>query len=118
MYRFHKICFLRCLDDLHFKSIFHKQSGSGSRAQSRSEIKVKVGSGSEKTKKNYFGSTTLIILFKDKENPGDVLGHLIGHHLRDRALGIYSDFKHVHLHTCQLCHAEVGTHLPSLSVRI
>jgi hypothetical protein len=41
--------YLRCLDDLHFKSTSHKQSGS--------EIKVKVGSGSEK---NNFGSTTLV----------------------------------------------------------
>ncbi len=46
MYRFKKFAFLRRLDDLHFKCIFHEQSGSGS------EIKVKVGSGSEKKKKN------------------------------------------------------------------
>jgi hypothetical protein len=39
MYRFEKISFLQCLDDLHLKIIFHKQSGS--------DIKVKVGSGSE-----------------------------------------------------------------------
>ncbi len=32
---FKKFVFLRCLHDLHFKYIFHKQSGS--------EIKVKVG---------------------------------------------------------------------------
>jgi hypothetical protein len=48
MYRFEKISFLQCLDDLHLKIIFHKQSGS--------DIKVKVGSGSEI---NNFGSTTL-----------------------------------------------------------
>jgi hypothetical protein len=48
---FKKFAFLQCLDDLQFKYIFHKQSGS--------EIKVKAGSryGSEK---NNFGSTTLI----------------------------------------------------------
>jgi hypothetical protein len=43
MYRFLKNCFLRCLDDLHFKCIFHIQSGSG--FESGSEIKAKVGSG-------------------------------------------------------------------------
>ncbi len=35
-----KISFLQCLEDLHFKCIYHKQA--------RSEIKVKLGSGSEK----------------------------------------------------------------------
>jgi hypothetical protein len=54
MYRFQiqKICFLQFLDDLHFKYIFHNQSGS----ESGSEIKVKVRSGSDI---NNFGSTTL-----------------------------------------------------------
>jgi hypothetical protein len=48
MYRFLKIAFLRCLDDLQFKCIFYKQSGSES--ESGSKIKVKAGSesGSEK----------------------------------------------------------------------
>jgi hypothetical protein len=47
--------FLRCLDDLQFKCIFHRQPGSGS------EIKVKAGSesGSEKKKFKTFESTTL-----------------------------------------------------------
>jgi hypothetical protein len=49
-----KIALFRCLDDLHFKYIFHKQSGS----ESGSEIKVKVGSGSGI---NNFGSTTLLL---------------------------------------------------------
>jgi hypothetical protein len=56
MHRLKKISFLQCLDDLHFKCIFHKQSGSESGTESGSEsgtesgseIKVKVGSGSEK----------------------------------------------------------------------
>jgi hypothetical protein len=42
-----KFAILQCLDDLHFKCIFHKQSGS----EPGSEIKVKVGSGSEKKNK-------------------------------------------------------------------
>ncbi len=56
LYRFKKkkMAFLRCSDDLHFKYIFHKQSGS----ESGSEIKAKVGSGSEI---NNFGSTTLMM---------------------------------------------------------
>ncbi len=45
---FKKFVFLQCLEDLHFKYIFLKQS--------ESDIKVKVGSGSEI---NHFGSTTL-----------------------------------------------------------
>jgi hypothetical protein len=52
---FKKFAFLRCLDDLHFKYILHKQSGS----ESRSKIKVKVGSGSG-SEINNFGSTTLV----------------------------------------------------------
>ncbi len=48
MYRFFKISFLRCLDDLQFKCIFHKQSESRSK------------SGCEK---NNFGSTTLLITY-------------------------------------------------------
>jgi hypothetical protein len=49
-----KFALFRCLDDLHFKYIFHKQSES----ESGSEIKVKVGSGSGI---NNFGSTTLLL---------------------------------------------------------
>jgi hypothetical protein len=48
MYNFKKFALWWCLDDLNFKYIFHKHSGS--------EIKVKVGSGI-----NNFGSTTLEI---------------------------------------------------------
>jgi hypothetical protein len=61
---FKNLVFLRCLDDLHFKCIFHKQAGSG--LESGSEIRVKVGSGSEKKKfnnnNNNFGSTTLVFI--------------------------------------------------------
>ncbi len=51
---------LRCLDDLNFLCIFHKQAGSGfeSGTKSGSKIKVKVRSGS---RKNSFGSTTLVV---------------------------------------------------------
>jgi hypothetical protein len=57
---FKKFAFLRCLDYLHFKCIFHKEAGSGS------DIEVKVGSGSEKKYiyiyiNNNFGSTTLLL---------------------------------------------------------
>jgi hypothetical protein len=49
---FKKFAFLRCfLDDLQFKCIFHKQSGS--------EIQVRAGSESGYEKKNNFGSTNL-----------------------------------------------------------
>jgi hypothetical protein len=52
-----KFAFLLCLDDKHFKCLFHKQSESGFESESGSEIKAKLGSGSEK---NHFGSTTLV----------------------------------------------------------
>jgi hypothetical protein len=52
MYIFLKISFLLCLDDLQFKCIIRKQSGS--------ELEVKAGFGSpHPPKKKNFGSTTL-----------------------------------------------------------
>jgi hypothetical protein len=47
---------LRCLDDLQFKCIFHKQSGSGT----GSEINVKAEYGSEFISFFFSGSTTII----------------------------------------------------------
>ncbi len=44
MYRLKKFAFFQCLDDMQFKCIFHKQSGS------ESEIKVKAGYGKEEKK--------------------------------------------------------------------
>ncbi len=57
---FQKFAFLRCLDDLQFICIFHKQSGF----DSGSEIKVKAGS-----EKNNFRSKTL----EEKEERGNII---------------------------------------------
>jgi hypothetical protein len=57
---------MQCLDDLQFKCIFQKQSGS--------EINVRVGSGYGSEKNNNFRSTTLItqiffiVIFRKNSN--------------------------------------------------
>ncbi len=74
MHRLKKISFLRCLDDLHFKCIFHKQSGSESGTESGSEIKVKVGSESEKkllVSDPQYCTQLIYIMFTTQENSSE-----------------------------------------------